>query len=234
MDFLEIDVVHKRGPMTYWHTFVSYGWWLCLCGFFFLYAAYAMYLGPWVTWMHDFLADFPDYFITNDMVSLWSLLTGISFVFVAYLRANVMYRQYKFTLDEHAFRLRKGLFRIREYTFPYNQIANVHIDQPYHWRLLGLASVDIVSASDSYDTNVKKGKGDYLIPMMDKKRAKTLRAQILRYGSGEGSPYEDMYGPDEDEYDDYEEDEFEEYEDEDAYDDEPDTHVTGTKNASQV
>jgi hypothetical protein len=44
---------------------------------------------------------------------------------------------------------------------------------------------------------------------MDKKLAKQLRLQILRYGSGEGSPYDDMYDDEdvEDEYEDYDDSE---------------------------
>jgi membrane protein YdbS with pleckstrin-like domain len=209
MDLLEIDVTYKRGIRTFLHTFLHYGWWLTLIGLGFLYLAYAMYLGPLYDATAHFLAGYPDLYITNDMLAEWTFLVGISFIFVAYLRANVMFRQYKFTLDEHAFRLQKGLFRIREYTFPYNQIANVHIEQPYHWRMLGLASVDIISASDSVDLNAKKKQGAYLIPVMDKKLAKQLRLQILRYGSGEGSPYDDMYDDEdvEDEYEDYDDSE---------------------------
>jgi membrane protein YdbS with pleckstrin-like domain len=199
MPLLEIDTVYKRGIRSYIHTFVEYGWWLTAIGLTLLYLSYAMYWGPLVDTTVRFLAQFPTLYITNDMLALWVFLTAISFIFVAYLRANVMFRQYKFTLDEHAFRLQRGLFRIREYTFPYAQISNVHIEQPYHWRLLGLASLDIISASDTFDHNAKKKQDTYLIPLIDKKVAKQIRLQIMRYGSGEGSPTDDMYEEVEDE-----------------------------------
>lgn len=221
MDLLEIDVVYKRGTRTFLYTFFVYGWWLSLIGIGLGYLSYALYWGPLAAWASRILGRYPDLYITNGMVALWIGLTSFCFFFVAVLRAHVEYRQFKFSLDEHSFRIQKGLFRIREYTFPYNQVANVHIEQPYHWRALGLASVDIVSASDVFDTSYKKKKGDYLIPVMDKRIAKQLRSQILRYGSGERSPYEDMY-PDEV----YEEEEYDDYDEESGTDDESEAPST--------
>jgi membrane protein YdbS with pleckstrin-like domain len=217
MDLLEIDITYKRGVRTFLHTFAVYAWWLTLIGIGFLCLAYAIYWGPMVAWTQGFLGGYPDLYITNDMLATWVALLGFSFLLVAYLRANVMFRQYKFTLDEHAFRLQTGLFRIREYTFPYTQIANVHIEQPYHWRMLGLASVDIISSSDNVNHSEKRKAGTFLIPVIDKKLAKQLRLQLLRYGSGEGSPYDDMYGS-EDELDELEDMDITEgdYEDEDT------------------
>jgi membrane protein YdbS with pleckstrin-like domain len=200
---LEIDVTYKRGMRTFIHTFVEYGWWLLLIGLTLAYICYAMYWGPFAASTSRFLAGYPDLYITNDMLALWVGLSAFSFIFVAWLRANVMYRVYKFSLDEHAFRMQKGLFRIREFTFPYAQIANVHIEQPYHWRLLDLASLDIISASDTFDHSVKKKQDTYLMPLIDKKIAKQIRLQIMRYGSGEGSPQDDMYEEVEVDDDDY-------------------------------
>lgn len=200
---LELDVVHKRGPRTFAYTALTYGWWLSMLGIMSGYLAYSIYMGPLMERTTTFLAGHQDWYVEKDALALWLALVALSFFLVAYLRTNVIFRMYKFTLDEHAFRLQRGLFRIREITFPYNQISNVNIEQPYHYRMLGLAQLDIISSSDNSSTRKKKKQNAYLIPLIDKSIAKELRLQLMRYGSGKGSPYDDMDDAyDDDEYDD--------------------------------
>ncbi len=208
---LELDVIHTRGSRTFIYTALSYGWWLTLIGLGFAYLSYAVYMGPLMERTTAFLLAHEDWYVEKDPLALWIAMIAVSCIFIAYLRANVLFRQYKFTLDEHAFRLQRGLFRIREVTFPYNQISNVNIEQPYHYRMLGLAQLDIISSSDSISKK-KKRQSAYLIPLIDKSIAKELRLQLMKYGSGKRNPYDDMYD-DEDEYDEFEDDEEDNNED---------------------
>ena len=48
-------------------------------------------------------------------------LTMLGYLIVVVLRAWVLYRQYKFMLDEHAFYVRRGIF-YKEVVIPYRQI----------------------------------------------------------------------------------------------------------------
>ena len=105
------------------------------------------------------------------------------------------YRQYTFYLDDHAFHLRRGLFRVQEITIPYAQISNVHIEQPYHWRLFGLAQLDITISSTRDSFKLKKRR-EFLIPCIDKSLARELSRFLVKEASG------DEDEDDDDEYDD--------------------------------
>ncbi len=187
---LELGKKHKRGRRTFLFIFIHKCWWLALAGIGCLYLAWAIYWGNLTQQATMFLAAHPTWYITNGMLAEWFALVGISFFLVAYLRANVLYRVYKFFLDEYAVHLRSGLFYIRETTIPYHQISNVHIARPYHYRLFGLAQLDIVTAADRSDDRGDRGTKKFLMPIIDASLAHNLSRQLLenaarsrRYGS---------------------------------------------------
>ncbi len=187
---LELEKKHKRGRRTFLFIFIHKCWWLTLLGIGFVYLAWAIYWGTLQQQAATFLAAHPTWYVTTGMLAEWFLLVGISFFLVAYLRANVFYRKYKFFLDEYAVHLRSGLFYIRETTIPYHQISNVHIARPYHYRLFGLAQLDIVTAADRSDDRADRSAKKFLMPIIDLSLARVLSRQLLenaarsrRYGS---------------------------------------------------
>lgn len=181
---IEFDTVYRPGTRTYLYLMVRHGWWLLAGGAVFGYLACAMYFGSLHAGAVQFLTSHPDWFISVDMLAQWSFITSVAFFFVAFLRVSVLYRQYAFYVDEHAFHLRRGLIRIQEITIPYRQISNVHIEQPYHWRLFGLAKLDITISSSREALRIKK-KRDFLIPTIDKPLAKALSHFLVKRASGE-------------------------------------------------
>jgi uncharacterized membrane protein YdbT with pleckstrin-like domain len=176
---LEFEKKHKRGKNTFIYLLCSYGWWLSAIGIGLIYLSYAMYFGNLQTSAEEFLSSHPEWFISVGMLSQWCLLLGISFILVAYLRANVMYRSYKFILDEYALHLHRGIFFIHETTIPYQQISNVHIDRPYHFRMCGLAKLDIVTSSDNSREDEKPRDRRFLFPIIDIKVARKLSKVLL-------------------------------------------------------
>jgi uncharacterized membrane protein YdbT with pleckstrin-like domain len=165
------------------------------------YIAYAMYAGVLHGATVQFLASHPDWFIDAGLLSLWMLLTSISFLLIAFVRVSVLYRQYTFYVDDHAFHLRRGLFRVQEITIPYQQISNVHIEQPYHWRIFGLAQLDITISSSREALRPKKHR-DFLIPYIDKSLARALSHFLVREASGDSDTDDDDYLDDEDDAED--------------------------------
>ncbi|MES2436544.1 MAG: PH domain-containing protein [Patescibacteria group bacterium] len=161
------------------YLFYSYGWWLTGIGLGLIYLSWAMYFGHLNTAATEFLGNHPEWFIDVGMLSQWCVLFGISFIFVAYLRANVMYRSYKFILDEYALHLHRGILFIHETTIPYQQISNVHIDRPYHFRMCGLARLDIVTSSDNSREEMQAKNRKFLIPIIDIKVARKLSKILL-------------------------------------------------------
>jgi uncharacterized membrane protein YdbT with pleckstrin-like domain len=183
MIMLEFERKHKRGGKTFFYIFLQKGWWLTLLGVGFIYLSWLMFFGPFIGPVENFLASHPSWYIDVSMLSEWALLLGLFLFFIAFLRANVHYRNYKFMLDEYAVHLYQGLFFIRQTTIPYEQITNVHIAQPYHYRLSGIAKLDIVTAADKDSDKSDKRTNKFLMPMIDSSIAKALSRQILECAS---------------------------------------------------
>jgi uncharacterized membrane protein YdbT with pleckstrin-like domain len=179
----ELEKKYKRGKKTLMYLHLLYGWWLALFGISLIIAAWAITFGSARETLQQFLNAHPDWFVTSGMLAEWFFLFGLAFIFFAYLRANVMYRYYKFILDEHAFHLHRGWFSIQETTIPYRQISNVHITRPYHYRMFGIVKLDVVTSSnrDIDDTRVAKRK--HLIPIIDTVIARDLSHFLLKKAS---------------------------------------------------
>ena len=199
---IELDTKYRSGKRTFVYLFLRYGWWLIMIGAALCYLAFEVSFGQLQTSAAQFLADHPGWYLSAGMVSQWSLFAGIAFLLIAYLRASVLYRAYVFHVDEHALHLRRGLIRVQEITIPFHQISNIHNEQPYHWRFLGLAQLDITIASSRESLSKVMKRQDFLIPYIDKSVAKALSHFLVREASGE-----------EDEADEELEDELEEEDD---------------------
>lgn len=174
---------HRRGKITFFYLLISKSWWLVLISIGSIYLSWLMYFGALQGYTTSFLAGHPDWYITVSMLSSWILLFGICVMFLAYFRTNALHRMYKFILDDHAVHLHRGLFFIREITIPYQQISNVHIIRPYHFRLLGLAQLDIVTAADTSTDRVREKAEKFLIPIIDVSIARVLSRQLLESAS---------------------------------------------------
>lgn len=217
---LELGKKHKRGTRTFFFIFIKKCWLLILIGLGFFYLAGSIYWGSLRQPTTQLLATHPNWYVSVGMLAEWFLLVGISFFIVGYLRASVLYRAYKFYLDEYAVHLRHGLFYIRETTIPYHQISNVHIGRPYHYLLLGLAQLDIVTAADRSDDRLERSSKKFLMPIIDVSLARILSRQLLesaaesrRYGHlVTNEDDDDSNNEDDDEYDEEDDTDLEEKE----------------------
>lgn len=203
---LEFEKKHKRGKNTFIYTFMHHGWLFTLFGIGLIYTSWAMVYGPLIEPVSQFLGAHEDWYISNSLLGLWILLLGISFFIVAYLLASVHYRYYKFILDDYALHLHRGWFFIRETTIPYQQISNVHIERPYHYRLCGVAQIDVVTAADKGMDKTENHTKKFLIPVIDIKIARQLSRQLLE-SAAKIRNGESVYEKDDDENEDDSEDE---------------------------
>jgi uncharacterized membrane protein YdbT with pleckstrin-like domain len=188
---IEYDTKYRAGKRTFTYLFIRRGWLLVLFCVLLAYLSYEMYFGQLQSATANFLAGHPDWYISVGMISQWTLFAAIAFFLIAYLRASVLYREYSFHLDEHALHLRRGLIRVQEITIPYHQISNIHIEQPYHWRFLGLAELDITIASSRESLSRVMKRQDFLIPCIDKSVARELSHFLVRQASGEEDETDD-------------------------------------------
>jgi uncharacterized membrane protein YdbT with pleckstrin-like domain len=180
---LEYDTRYHLGKRTFIYTFLHYGWWISGVGILLTYLAWTMYFGGFRAATDLFLASHHDWYVDTGMLSEWIFLAAIGFIFVGLLRGWVMYRQHTFMVDKHAFHLRRGLFRTRETRIPYMQISNIEIERPYHYRIFGLAQLDVTISSGDRDTGRSAESRAFLIPLIDSKIAHALSHHIIRHGS---------------------------------------------------
>ncbi len=174
---------HKRGKRTFLFLYIKHGWLLTLIGAGILFLTYHMYYGALYRYANDFLLAHPNWFITVPMLSLWLLMIGIMVILFGLLIAAEHYMHYKFMLSDHAFHLNRGLFFVRETTIPYQQISNVHIARPYHYRIFGVAQLDIVTAADKSLSHEENKTKQFLIPVIDTKIARALSEQLISYAA---------------------------------------------------
>ncbi|MDB5187927.1 MAG: hypothetical protein JWO50_447 [Candidatus Kaiserbacteria bacterium] len=198
---LEYETRYHLGKRTFIYTFLRYGWWATAIGLGLMYLSWEMYFGALRSPLDSFLTSHRDWYIDSGMLSEWTFLASISFIFIGLLRGWVMYRQHTFMVDRHAFHLRRGLFRTRETRIPYMQISNIEIERPYHFRIFGLAQLDVTISSGDRDTGRSAESRAFLIPLIDAKLAHSLSHHIIRHGSNRIEAELDYKEDDEDEED---------------------------------
>lgn len=187
---LEYDQHYTLGGRTFAYMFIKYGWWLSLLSATVAYLGWHFAYGRAGVWLGQFLSNHEDLYLDTYIVTLMTFLVAGSILFIAFLRTYVLFKQYRFTVDKKAFKLRRGLFRIREIRVPYLQVTTVRIEQPYHYRILGLAQVDIILNTDSgisktIHNHKKKEEQDFLLPLIDKRRAHLLSNHLIKHSTGE-------------------------------------------------
>ncbi len=175
---------HKRGWKTMLFLYIKHGWLLNIIALAILALGWLIYFGPARNLMDVFFMDHSNWYINTPMMASWLLMISIAVMIFAYMNALMHYQHYRFILDDNAFHLHRGLFFIRETTIPYHQISNVHIARPYHFRLLGVSELDIVTAADKSlsHTETKKTK-EFLVPVIDARVARLLADQLVEYAS---------------------------------------------------
>ena len=158
-----------------------------------MYLSYLILFGV----LHDnfygfFLKNYERWYISGNFAFTMIWACVLSFGFVVFLVARVLYKQYKFMLDDHAFHVKRGLFFIKEIVIPYSHIQNVEIKQPVLFRLFGLAELDITTLGNNNNVieDVKKHKAKTnLLPVIDRRMAKILAHELILRGSHKQTPY---------------------------------------------
>ena len=176
---LEINKKYYLGKKTFLIIFFRSSKFSLLFSILTAYAGYLLYNGFLKKEIELKLS--PDFsYITTEMITLWIILLSISFFIVAFVKSLVYYKQYSFTLDNHALKIKKGILLIKEVVVPYHHIQNVEILRSYFLLPFGLVELDIVTNSSSSLDSLKKE--DKLFPLMDKKLAESLSRELIRRG----------------------------------------------------
>ncbi|MES2985976.1 MAG: PH domain-containing protein [Patescibacteria group bacterium] len=182
---LELNKKYTLGKRTFWFLFFKNGKIATSIVFLLFIAIIAMYIGPTGEWTTNFLSTNFDGVITKGLLTLWFTLGIISMAIIIFISLFEHFAQHKFMLDDHSFHIRRGIFMIKEKVIPYRHIQNVDLEQPYHYRIFGVARLNITTARiDIFEDGQKeesRGKNN-LIPIIDKKLAKELAHYLVSQG----------------------------------------------------
>lgn len=191
---LELNTRYSLGKRTFWFLFLKNGKIASLIILGCIALIVAMYVGDTGIWFTNFLLTNFGGIITKGLLTLWISLGAMSMLVVLFIGMYEHFAQHKFMLDDHSFHVRRGIFMIKEKVIPYRHIQNVDIEQPYHYRLFGVARLNITTARlDTFaepdvDGDPKKAKQhmahdkNNLIPIIDKKIAKELAHFLVSQG----------------------------------------------------
>jgi membrane protein YdbS with pleckstrin-like domain len=179
----EIGKNYTLGNKTFLLFYFKYGKFFTLFSFGALFLAYSITYSNLRERTTSWLLANYDY-VEVWLVAQWLLMFALSFFLVGFLRVWIMYRQYRFKLEKHAFHVKHGIFLIKEYIIPYHQIQNVEIRRPYLYAPFGLVEFDIILSTDLNVQRNPHTKKSTLIPVTDKKRAKALLNELIHRGAG--------------------------------------------------
>jgi len=179
-------------PLNHWYRLGKRTFWLFILrssNFFILlfivgiWFTYHAIWGKFTVSFKDFFESHPNWYLSSNFVLqlIWMILLG--YLIVVVLRGWVLYRQYKFMIDDHAFYVRRGIFFIKEIVIPYHQIQNVEIKRPYLYRFVGLSQLDTTTLGGGDLVHNSKGKKKNLLPIIDHHLAKALAHELVHRGS---------------------------------------------------
>lgn len=92
--------------------------------------------------------------------------------------AWIAYTHYRYALDEHALRIRKGFFHKQELAIPYRQIQNVHIERRLLDQLLGVSHLVILTGGEDEDAVRENSEG--ILPVIDYRQAMSIQQDLMR------------------------------------------------------
>jgi membrane protein YdbS with pleckstrin-like domain len=178
---------HRLGKKTFWLFLLNSGNFFLVLFSLALWFTYSISFTDKKTSFENFFINHPNLYIDGQFVVMMLWLTLLGYFMVVILRAWVLYRQYKFMLDENAFYVRRGIFFIKEVVIPYRQIQNVEIKRPYLYRFIGLAQLDTttIGGESAILTSGKKKRN--LLPIVDYHIAKALAHELVHRGGGSGT-----------------------------------------------
>lgn len=170
---LELNKKYALGKRAFWFLFLKYNKRMILFMLLLLVGTYFVNKPGFDLWLMD-----TGTYITPGIIDLWVASLFLGLIIIMMVSTFERYIQHKFILGEHSFHIRRGIFMIKEKVIPYRHIQNVDIDQPYHYRLLGLAKLNMTTARlDNFEDEQTN-----LIPLIDKNLARQLSDFLIKQG----------------------------------------------------
>ncbi len=113
-------------------------------------------------------------------ISFYSFLISSAFLVIAIFSAWLIYINYRFLLDENAFKVHRGFLRKEEVAIPYRQIQNVNIKRSFFDQIIGLSKLVILTAGHEDEEEKIKAESEGILPSLDKKLAREIQEVLLK------------------------------------------------------
>jgi len=113
-------------------------------------------------------------------VAFYALLASLIFLIIAIFSACLVYINYRFLLDENAFKVRRGVLRKDEVAIPYRQIQNVNIKRSFFDQIIGLSKVIILTAGREDKDEKIWSESEGILPSLDKNIAREIQEVLLK------------------------------------------------------
>ena len=111
-------------------------------------------------------------------VALWVLfLIGVVYAFIV---GALIYSNYTFSLEDDAFKIRRGVISKKETAIPYRQIRDVNIERSLAQQLAGVSKLVILTVGEESDS---RNVSESVLPEVDnidKKLAIIFQAELLK------------------------------------------------------
>jgi putative membrane protein len=111
------------------------------------------------------------------LIGFWLTLT---FLGIALLSAWLEYINYRFILDENAFKVRRGILRKEEIAIPYRQIQNVNIKRNFIDQVIGVSKLIILTAGREDKDEAIWTESEGVLPSVNKNLAQKIQDELLR------------------------------------------------------
>ena len=90
------------------------------------------------------------------------------------------YTTYSYMIDEHAFKIKRGILTTEEISVMYRQMQNVDIERPFFYRLFGLSRIVILTAGHEDTDAPDPDEAEGILDAVDANLAVQIQSELLR------------------------------------------------------
>lgn len=117
--------------------------------------------------------------IFGKMASFGFILSFLAFL-IALFSGWLAYSNYRFLLNENAFKIRRGIFQKEEVAIPYRQIQNVNIKRNLFDQIIGVSKLIILTAGYEDKEEKIRAESEGVLPAIDKNLCQKIQEELLK------------------------------------------------------
>jgi len=113
-------------------------------------------------------------------IILWSWILFVIMLAYAFFAGWLVYVNYTFSLEDDAFKIRRGVISKKETAIPYRQIRDVNIERSFFQQIAGVSKLVILTVGEE---SLSSGVSESVLPVVnniDKHLALSAQAELLK------------------------------------------------------